>query len=171
MTNIIRGVKYYFGVLQGSILGPLLFDVFICDMFYFLEDFDITNYAGDSIPYNADKNIEFVVNNLGHSLSILSKWLNSLIYIKINTHKSHLLVSGNVELRLLGITIDSNLTFEKHINVCKRGSQRRQVHPVYHGTESLSFLGPKIWDLVPWELKHLERREVFQIENKQMDSL
>ena len=25
----------------------------------------------------------------------------------------------------------------------------RPVHSVYHGTESLSFLGPKIWELVP----------------------
>ena len=31
-----------------------------------------------------------------------------------------------------------------------------QVHSVYHGTESLSFLGPKIWDLVPVELKQRE---------------
>ena len=108
-----------FGVPQGSILGPLLFNVFICDMFYFLEDFDIANYADDSTPYNADKNIEFVVNNLEHSSSILFKWLNDN-YMKVNTDKSHLLVSGNVratakidnsyiesekEQMLLGITI------------------------------------------------------------------
>ena len=30
------------------------------------------------------------------------------------------------------------------------------MHSVYHGTESLSFLGPKIWDLVPVELKEPE---------------
>ena len=30
--------------------------------------------------------------------------------------------------------------------------EKRQVHSVYHDTESLSFLGPKIWDLVPAEL-------------------
>ena len=34
--------------------------------------------------------------------------------------------------------------------------EKRKVHSVYHGTESLSFLGPKIWDLVPVELKQSE---------------
>ena len=83
------------GVPQGSILGPLLFNIFICNMFYFLEDFDIANYADDSTPYNADKNIEFVVNNLEHSSSILFKWLNGN-YMKVKTGKSHLLVPGNL---------------------------------------------------------------------------
>ena len=41
------------------------------------------------------KIIEFVVNNLEYPLSILFKWLNDN-YMKVNTGKSHLLVSGNV---------------------------------------------------------------------------
>ena len=45
-------------------------------MFYFLEDFDIANCAEDSTPYNADKNVDFAVNNLEHSSSIRFKWLN-----------------------------------------------------------------------------------------------
>ena len=32
-------------------------------MFYFLEDFDIANYADDSTPYTADKNIEFDIRH------------------------------------------------------------------------------------------------------------
>ena len=60
--------------------------------------------------------------------------------MKVNTDKIHLLVSGNVratakidniniesenEQVLLGITIDSNLTFENHIhNIFKRASQK-----------------------------------------------
>ena len=65
-----------FGVPEGSVLGLLLFSIFICDMFYSLEDFDIAIYADDSTQYNADKNIELVVNNLEHSSSILFKWLS-----------------------------------------------------------------------------------------------
>ena len=62
-------------------------------MFYFLEDFDIANYAYDSTAYNVDKNIEFVVNNLEHSSSVLFKRLNKN-YMKVNNSKSDLLVSG-----------------------------------------------------------------------------
>ena len=40
-------------------------------MFYFLEDFDIASYADYSTQYNVDKNVEFVVNNLEHSSSIV----------------------------------------------------------------------------------------------------
>ena len=75
-------------------------------MFYFLEDFDISNYADDSTPYNADKNIEFVVNKLERSSSILFEWLNDN-YMKVNTVKSQVLVSGNVRTTA---KIDDNYT-------------------------------------------------------------
>ena len=108
-------------------------------MFYFLEGFDIANYADDSTPYCAGKNAESVANNLEQSSTILFKWLNNN-YMKVNTGKSHLLLSGNSratptidnseivsedEQVLLGITTDSTLTFENHIrNICKKASQK-----------------------------------------------
>ena len=75
-----------FGVQQGSILGPLLFNIFICDIFHFLEDFDIANYADDSTPYCASKSAEFVVNNLEQSSAILFERLNNN-YMKVNTFR------------------------------------------------------------------------------------
>ena len=107
-------------------------------MFYFLKGFDIASCADNSTPFNEDKNVEFVVRNLEQLSSILFEWCSDN-YIKI-TDKSHLLFSGNVratcktdnnsieyeeEQVLLGITIDSNLTFENHINnIFKTATQK-----------------------------------------------
>ena len=108
-------------------------------MFYFLEDFDIANYTDDTTPYCAGKSNKFVVSNLEQSSTIHFEWLNNN-YMKVNTGKSHLLLSGNSRVMttidnsyiasedekvLLGITTDSNLTFENHISsICKKASQK-----------------------------------------------
>ena len=47
--------------------------------------------------------------------------------------------------------------------------EKRKVHSVYHGTESLSFLGPKIWDLVPGELKQSETLYSFKLKKKKIE--
>ena len=44
--------------------------------------------------------------------------------------------------------------------------EKRQVNFVYRGTESLSFLVPKIWDLVPVELNQLEGLDFFKLKIK-----
>ena len=91
---------------ESSILGPLLFNIFICDMFYFLEDFDIANYVVDSTPYCLWKSAEFVVNNMEQSSAILCEWLNN-DYMKVKAGKSHLLLSGNSRAAAM---IDNNCT-------------------------------------------------------------
>ena len=76
------------GVSQGSILGSLLFSMYLCDIFYFLEDEDITSYADDTTIYIVKKK-EFVINKLNTSSLLLFKWF-SKNFVKTNSDKSQL---------------------------------------------------------------------------------
>ena len=99
-----------------------------------MADFEIANDADDSTPFSAKTNHKSVVQELEVSSSVLFTWLRNN-YMKANTDKSHLLLSGDNKITsnidgsiieseesqvLLGVTIDSNLLFDKHINnLCK----------------------------------------------------
>ena len=60
--NSWRDIEY--GVPQESILGPLLFNIHLCDLFYFLDNLDIASYADDTTLYTIKENKESVLNAL-----------------------------------------------------------------------------------------------------------
>ena len=59
------------GVTQGSILGPWLFNIDICDLFFTIEHCDIANYADDNTRYLSENNVEESLNGLENVLSNL----------------------------------------------------------------------------------------------------
>ena len=128
-----------FGVPQGSILGPLLFNIFICDLFMFLPKNGIANYADDNTPYSTGTGIHNIISDLEQASDILSKWFQDN-YLKANPDKYHVLLSETSETqlivknvpiasscceKLLGIKIDHKLSFEPHVeSLCKKASQK-----------------------------------------------
>ena len=121
------------GVPQGSVLGPLFFNIYINDLLLSIQDTDICNYADDTTIYACDNNLDNVIARLENDSSIIIQWFANN-FMKLNTDKCHLLILGrnsnqyvtvNVgdsvienteEEKLLGVVIDKRLTFETHIS-------------------------------------------------------
>ena len=81
------------GVPQGSILSPLLFNVFINDIFMFIEITEVCNFADDDAIYDCCKDLSNILENLKHDMKILLKWfrINSL---QANPSKFQFMILG-----------------------------------------------------------------------------
>ena len=119
-----------YGVPQGSILGPLLFNIFMCDLFLIVNDTDFRNYADDNTPFVFGNNPIEVLKRLEDASDKLFEWFPNN-QMKANPDKCHLLTSSmtptsinikgymiNNSLceKLLGVTIDSKLSFNAHLD-------------------------------------------------------
>ena len=121
------------GIPQGSVLGPILFLIFINDLPDAVES-DSMLFADDSKIYRVIKSKEDsskLQNDLNSLLEWTRKWL-----LKFNQDKCHVLSIGEIENIIhahyytmneyvldhvfeekdLGVVIDSQLSFEEHIN-------------------------------------------------------
>ena len=62
------------GVPQVSILGPILFNIFLSDLFLVIQNVDFSSYAGNNTIYDAGDNIDEVIFFLQESSKKLFKW-------------------------------------------------------------------------------------------------
>ena len=122
------------GIPQGSILGPLLFNIFINDIFMIIEQSDICNFADDNTLYSCGKWLTEIKENLVSDTKSILNWfrLNSLkanpgkfqfMILGDKSHHKHVLKINSVKIEasdgvlLLGITIGKKLTFKQHVEI------------------------------------------------------
>ena len=87
-------LEIVFGVPQGSIISPLLLNIFLADLFFILNDVDIASYADDNIPYAIVDDINSVITSLKKTSKALFEWFENDL-LKSNADKCHLLVSSS----------------------------------------------------------------------------
>ena len=119
----------------------MLFNIFL-NIFFFLKDANLGNYADDGTLYAYKKNLETVICNLRQEFSILSNWFYDN-YMVLNPGKCHFMLFGVKENEqfdllcndttpkhsshetILDVTIDNKLSVDEHIiNICKTATKK-----------------------------------------------
>ena len=127
------------GVPQGSVLGPLLFTLYINDMANACGDLESLHFADDTTLFLRGNNISSDVLKVNSGLDVLDEWLkaNKLV---LNLEKTTHMIIGNhlvsnttpicmrgfpiaktSHTKFLGIILDEKLNFKLHVeHVCNR---------------------------------------------------
>ena len=114
------------GVPQGSVLGPLLFNIFLNDLFYFIEEAELSNYADDNQIYYSNVDPVKVECFLNKELAVACKRFRdnkmALNPEKCNSRAHMSLYADSKiiprvnEVELLGVVIDDALKFITYVS-------------------------------------------------------
>ena len=140
-TSFSTWAELLSGVPQGSVLGPLHFNIFINDLFYIFDDINVCNHADYTSLYACDISLKILTDTLEYAANNAVVWFK-YNYMKLNLGKCHLLICGDNEecilanigselvieshhKTLLGVLIDSKLKFENHVkNLYKKAGKK-----------------------------------------------
>lgn len=131
--NIINGVP------QGSILGPLLFSIFINDITHIKLKGKIQLYADDTVLKYSSRDINTIFQEMQHDIDLIANWFNTN-QLDLNVSKTKYMFFTNCKINMetipilsyqnqtisrvnsfkyLGLIIDDKLSWSNHIDHIK----------------------------------------------------
>ena len=141
-SSLSEDVELEFGVPQGSVLGPVLFNIYMRSLYRLVmsHGFNIHGYADDNQIYctfNIDVQYNIMRVKIPKIFSIISTWMRSH-FLKLNPSKSEIIIfhpastspyicvsrvyftpdlnlTTQSTVHLLGMTLDSCLTYDNHV--------------------------------------------------------
>ena len=130
-SNYLSQLSSKSGVPQGSILGPLFFNIYLNDLFYSVDS-KICNYADDNTIFAASHDPNEIKSQLQQSLKCISEWFQ-INYFVLNLDKCKpllihhrnldlfddfsvtvdgIIIEPPSEVKILGVTVDSVLNLK-----------------------------------------------------------
>ena len=92
-------VGVHLGPYLASILGPSLFNIFLCDLFFIMNETDFASCADDNTPYVVVNNIEDVIIKLQNASLTLVQWFYDN-QMKANPDKCHFICSTDDKVNI-----------------------------------------------------------------------
>ena len=163
INNIYSGFEEIIsGVPQGSTVGPILFNAFLNNFFYEIQNASVHNLAKDNTLSCFAKTVKDLINLLKEESEVAINWFSSnKMIVNPDKFKSIILTKNKSDdiptgfsigtdivpieksVKLLGIHLDNRLNFNLHINtICEYASN--QLNALVRLKKLLSFEQKKV---------------------------